>query len=174
MEIEKVNFRRMPRNLMIQALDIHPETFDAWVIQGAPIEEGSGRTALHDIGKFLLWRVEKEKASKKNQKKIKVEKETGEMISDPEVLLREKILVQDLRKKTLDNDEREGSLVNKKEHENLSYLLGRTFKETLMSQPAIISPQIEMKSAFEINVFLIKCFQNLCNRLRLEEKKDVN
>ena len=165
--------QRMTRQEMIRYLDINEETFDNWVEGKCPkiLEEGM-KKPLFNLGAVVKWRVDKEK---KKNKVVKTDSAEGEKTAgDIEFALREKILTQDLRKKTLDNDEKEGSLVNKKEHENLSYLLGRTFKETLMSQPAIISPQIEMKSAFEINVFLIKCFQNLCNRLRLEEKKDVN
>lgn len=167
MKTDEFNFRRMTRKQMIQALNVHPETFDAWISQGAPIEEGEGRTALHDIGRILEWRVERERQNKKNSPKIKVKAEEKEenLPPDPEALLKQKIAEQELRKKIRENDLSDGLLVNKKEMEDLFFRMGRALRDNLMSKNTVWGPQLNMVSGFEATTYLRKECEKLCNSL---------
>lgn len=163
---EEVDFKKMWRKQIIQAIGVHPETFDHWVDEGCPVVEGKGQTALYDLGAVFRWRIEKAEKSRKPIKKEKDEaKGDGQLIADKEVILRERILVQDLRKKTIENDEREGLLVNKKQMEDLFFRLGRGVRDNLMSKPQIYGPQLEGLSSFEITTYLRKEFEKLCNSL---------
>lgn len=163
---DDIDFRRMPRKLAIQAIGIHPETFDHWVDEGCKPVEGKGQTAFYDLAKIFLWRIEKAENSRKPIKKQKESKqESGEMILDPEVVLREKIMRQDLRKKTLDNDEREGMLVDKKQMEDRYFRLGRALRDNLMSKDSVYGPQLNMVSGFEASVYLRKEFEKFCNSI---------
>ncbi len=164
---EDIDFRRMPRKLAIQAIGIHPETFDHWVDEGCKPVEGKGQTAFYDLAKIFLWRIEKAENSRKPIKKQPKENkpDSGEMILDPEVILREKIMRQDLRKKTLDNDEREGMLVDKKQMEDRYFRLGRALRDNLMSKDSVYGPQLNMVSGFEASVYLRKEFEKFCNSL---------
>lgn len=165
MKTDEINFRRMTRKQMIQALNIHPETFDAWISQGAPIEEGEGKSAVHDIGRILEWRVERERQSKKNAPKIKIKKDDGETVDVSDSKLKELILKEDLRKKKIENDEREGLLVNKKEMEDLFFRMGRALRDNLMSKNTVWGPQLNMVSGFEATTYLRKECEKLCNSL---------
>lgn len=163
--MKDIDFRKMTRGQMIQALNIHPETFDAWAIKGAPVEDGEGRSALYDIGKVLEWRVNREKEAKKNDPKNKPPKKEPSDESDPESLLKQKISLQELRKKTRENDEADGLLVNKKEMDNLFFNLGKNLRQNLMSKPPVYGPQCEGKSGFEITNYLLKEFERLLNSI---------
>lgn len=165
MSESEINFRAMPRNLMIQALNIHPETFDSWITQGAPIESGKGKTALHDIGKILVWRVEKEKAAKKNLPKPPKENDKPEQQSDPEVLIKMKTLEQDLRKKIRENDLADGYLCDKKQTEDRYFRLGRALRDNLMSKDSVWGPSLSMVSGFEASVYLRKEMERFCNSI---------
>jgi len=119
------------------------------------------------LAKIFLWRIEKAENSRKPIKKQPKENkpESGEMILDPEVILREKIMRQDLRKKTLDNDEREGMLVDKKQMEDRYFRLGRALRDNLMSKDSVYGPQLNMVSGFEASVYLRKEFEKFCNSI---------
>jgi phage terminase Nu1 subunit (DNA packaging protein) len=158
----------MTRKQMIQFLDINPETFDNWckdLNMPRSNTEPDSKQTWH-LGDVIRWRILKEKQDKKDKKiKEALAKEPGAIIDDKEAMLREKILVQDLRKKTIENDEREGLLVNKKQMEDLFFRLGRGVRDNLMSKPQVYGPQLEGLTAFDITTYLRKEFEKLCNSL---------
>lgn len=154
---------RMTRQECIRYLDILEETFDGWVVRNCPkiLVEGQ-KKPLFNLGKVVKWRIEQEQKKNKVVPKVDgVEKTIGEV----EFELKEKILKQDLRKKTLENDEREGLLVNKKEMEDLFFRMGRALRDNLMSKNTVWGPQLNMVSGFEATTYLRKECEKLCNSL---------
>jgi hypothetical protein len=160
-----VDFRRLPRNLAIQALGCHPETFDAWVMKGLPSVEGTGRAAVYDIGKILDWRVEKEKEKKRQEVKAREKKDKESPGDDQESGMKYKISLQELRKKTRENDEADGHLVDRYATDNLFFNLGKNIRLNLIPKAHVYGPQCEGKTGFEIATFLLKEFEKLCNSI---------
>lgn len=163
--LNELNFKRLPRKLAIQAIGIHPETFDHWVNEGCKPVEGKGQTAYYDLGQIFRWRIEKAENSRKPIKKEKIKKDDGETVDVSDSKLKELILKEDLRKKKIENDEREGLLVNKKEMEDLFFRMGRALRDNLMSKNTVWGPQLNMVSGFEATTYLRKECEKLCNSL---------
>lgn len=156
--------QRMTRQECIRYLDINEETFDNWVEGKCPkiLEEGM-KKPLFNLGAVVKWRVDKEK---KKNKVVKTDSAEGEKtVGDIEFALREKIMRQDLRKKTIDNDEKEGILVDKKQMEDRYFRLGRALRDNLISKDSVWGPQLSMVSGFEASVYLRKEFEKFCNSI---------
>lgn len=156
--------QRMTRQEMIRYLDINEETFDNWVEGKCPkIVEDGVKKPLFNLGAVVKWRVDREK---KKNKVVKADGVEGEKtVGDIEFALREKILKQDLRKKILDNDEREGFLVDKKQTEDRYFRLGRALRDNLMSKDSVWGPSLSMVSGFEASVYLRKEMERFCNSI---------
>lgn len=151
--IEQVDPHEMTRKQVIMFLGIHSETFDSWCNDPSmPRLKIDGKVKdMYRVSDIFKWRLEKEK------------KKGKEADGDPESVLKQKIGQQELRKKTRENDEADGLLVDKKKMERLYFDLGKNIRQNIMSKPQVYAPECAGKSSFEIMTYLMKEFERLCN-----------
>ena len=159
---------RMTRKQMIMFLDIDSGTFDNWMSDlTCPRIEKAGEKNLYHLGDVVRWRIDKEKQDKKQKRAVQSASIDDKKKDDasPIFAIEDKIKVQELRKKTRENDEADGLLVDKKKMEDLFYNLGRAVRENIMSKPQVYGPMLDMKTGFEVTTYLIKEFEKLCNSI---------
>lgn len=149
--------RKLKRKDLLYFIGVTDDTIEAWINNGCPVVS-DGKNQLFNLPELFKWKILWERGKAKES--IKPNDGTDDIVE-----AKRKIAIQDLRAKKLENDEREGLLVNKKEMEDLFFRMGRALRDNLMSKNTVWGPQLNMVSGFEATTYLRKECEKLCNSL---------
>lgn len=164
---ETLSPERLNKQKLSYMIGISINSINDWVeAKGCPCQR-EGNELIFSLPEVFEWRIKYEKKNiKEANAKAKDEAGITKGGLDP-------VEFERCRKLKLENDEKEGLLVDKKQMENQYFNLGKTIKDNLISKPPIWAPQLEMKSSFEIMTLLRKYIEQFCN-LTITLKEPTN